>query len=300
MSLSVWLRSLPPCDDNAPDKMAQIARREAAILLAVERGQARFAWVPLTIREGGHVLVVQIMPDALRIDGVRVNVSAQLEQRIADRLGASLLTPKLADRLYLARACTILPQPGPVTSSTQGMIDRSLAVDAAIRAAGCRGGIIQTVGKHWVLGNELRAYTPGTKAENYGWHGWNFDTSVTPGVQVAQGPGWAHPPQHVDASQTCVLVRNDCHLDGKATTIQRVLSDPATALLLSHEGVVTVLRQPGVDPLPPLSLLARSANGAKRNAASLTGAAIGGTIGGPVGVAVGAGVGAILDWWRAK
>src|SRR5208282_630697 len=96
------------------------------------------------------------------------------------------------------------------------------------------------------------------KAENYGWHfngakfdGQAFEPAVTPPYRVIQGQGYAHDRSHVDYSQTCVLVQRKCKVDGASMDIQQVLQSPELAKLASHEGVLRVLRQPGVTPLKP-------------------------------------------------
>jgi len=284
------------------------AARDASILKHIDRGDFQARWVDLHVAEGGHTAVFHVMGDALSIGGVRINVSADLEQRIADKLGASLLTPKLADRLWIARNVTITPQIGEVTSSTDGMVKRSKMVSAAAAKAGyVQHGVLQTVGKHWVISNALERYAPGTKAENYGWHfegatlgGSSFEPAVTPGLRVVQGQGWAHPPQHTDASQTCVLVKKDCIVDGRHTTLARVLSDPALAPLASHEGVVRVLRQPGTEESPLLSKFIRGKRLASAHAFTLTSSTVGAILGGPIGGLAGMTVGLLIDSWRAN
>lgn len=295
------------------------AARDSALLSLILSGHFDTPkWAPVHSSTPGHTATFFIMTDALAINGVRINVSAILEQQIADSIGACLLTPKLADLLYAQRSVSVLPQIGEITSTTEGMIARSAEVDSAIAATTPHpSGIIQTVGKHWVVSNALLQYPGGTKGENYGWHfpgssigGSSFESSVSPPQRVIQGQGWAHPPQHTDASQTCVLVANHCLIDGKSTTVQAVLSDPALAPLASHEGVVTALRQPGVTLLPLNRTAQRQARTpqpgvhgllqkAPKASFFLTGASIGGILMGPVGVAGGATIGWLIDRWRA-
>lgn len=209
---------------------------------------------------GGHEAKFYVFSDALKVEGIRVNVSAELQQRIADLLGCRLLTPKLADLIWSQREVTLKPHPRQITSSTSAMIEHSHRIDAdlARMAENPVGKLLCTVGKHWVIDSDMLSH-PG-RAENYGWHfeGPNFQ-GITGEVvaslmkdksgrymRLIQGRGWAHDMRHVDYSQTCVLVSRACLVDGKKADLDTVLTDPSLAPLASHNGVLKILRQPGV------------------------------------------------------
>jgi hypothetical protein len=222
---------------------------------AVGAGQYEMAWVPLKSTIPGHSAIFQVSADALKVGGVRVNVSATLQQQIADVLGALLLTPRLLDLMWSERAVTLPPSPAPIAATSAAMIAHSARVDALLAKAGGApsGGIVQTVGKQWVISNALEAH-PG-RAENMGWHfagpsfgGQTFEPSPTlPGVRLIQGPGWAHDIHHLDYSQVCCLVHRSCVVDGAARDLAEVLRDKDLApLATGAEGVAHFLRQPGV------------------------------------------------------
>jgi hypothetical protein len=238
--------------------------RDAWILDAVMNGRASYTFADVTSEDNGNSAVFQIMDDALKIDGVRVNVSSRLEQQIADVLGCLLMTPKLADLLFLQRATTLVPLPMPITSTTAAMIQESGKIDAAAEKAGWSGGILQTVGKHWVLMNKLLS-KPGFGI-NYGWHflkgdfGMSGERCVTLATQdgkqvlVIQGPWMAHNYDHVDYSQNCVLVSRDCVVNGSKRDLADVYQDATLAGLASSEGVLQVIRVPidgSSSPPPP-------------------------------------------------
>ena len=63
-------------------------------------------WTTLQV---GSRLKLAVMADALKLGGVRVGAGAGLAQQIADVLGAMLLTPKVLDLMYAARAVTVAP-----------------------------------------------------------------------------------------------------------------------------------------------------------------------------------------------
>ena len=59
----------------------KIIDREKYIFDRVMAGTFEAAWTDLTYPLFGHEVKLQIMEDALKIDGVRVNVSATLQQQ---------------------------------------------------------------------------------------------------------------------------------------------------------------------------------------------------------------------------
>jgi hypothetical protein len=217
-------------------------------------------WAEVTARSGSHVGVFRVFADALSIDGVRVSVSARTAQGVADLLGYSLLTARLADLAWLSRTVTLLPLPADVVTQTDAA--ESAAIASALAKAlaaqpGSSSGLVQTVGKHWIIDNETagkRAKDGTPAACNYGWHfpGATFDgrawePAVTTPYRVIQGRGWAHGVDHVDYSQTCVLVSRACVVDGQAADVGDVLGSAELAPLASHQGIVRVRRQPGID-----------------------------------------------------
>lgn len=244
--------------------------RDDWLFKAVLDGKADFSFVDLTVQEGGHTAVFQVFGDALKIDGVRINVSAELEQKIADVLGCMLLTPRLADLIWSERDCTLAPHPRLITSATDAMIGHSQQIDADLAKLTTQSKLIATVGKHWVVANELLQHAG--RAENYGWHyapgGWtgpsetscSKDPKTGQYIHMIQGAGWAHDMHHVDYSQICVLVSKTCTVDGQSRDIKDVLSDPVLCVLGSHQGPLKVFRQPGTievvgtEVLPPVNI----------------------------------------------
>jgi hypothetical protein len=254
--------------------------RDEATLAFIRGGNYQITWATITSSIPGHTASFRVFADALKVDGielttssdarvkpgvyngVRINATAAIEQQVADLLYCSLLTPKLADLLYVQRQVTLLPRPMPITSTTQGMILETLWLDDDIRKQGADPkapkGIVQSVGKHWTISNELAKYG-GSRAENYGWHfpkptfdGRGWGAAVTPPWRLIQDMGWAHDPSHVDYSQNIVLVSRTCVVDGQPMDLRKLLVDPVLAPLASHQGPLTVLRQPGVQEFTPL------------------------------------------------
>lgn len=242
-----------------------ISEREAYILQQVQAGAYEARWSTIKSTNGADTAVFIVMADALKVEGVRVNVSARLEQQLADTLNCTLLTPKLADLIWLQAQISIPPYPRQITSSTQAMIEHSQKLDSFFASMGNPPGLASTVGKHWVIDKDLAAH-PG-KAENYGWHFTGSSYQGIKGEPVAtltkdpktgsyyrliQGRGWAHDASHVDYSQTCVLVRRQCWVNGTLRNIEDVLTDPSLAPLAAHNGVTEIVRQPGVETVPAI------------------------------------------------
>lgn len=244
--------------------------RDAAILQRVSRGDHDpLRWVAVHSTQGGHTAEFYVFADALQMDGVRVNVSAELSQQIADTYGCSLLTPKIADLLWAQRTINLHPFPRGNTDgmdTTAAMIEHSAKIDAALAGHDTSGALIATVGKHWVLDNDLVGKKGGEDggAMNYGWHfegdsfeGLHGGVSATlmkdsrgSYVRMIQDRGHRHNFKHTDYSQTCVLVSRGCYVDGEMRDLLDVFQDAALAGLASHQGVLRVLRQPDV-PLYP-------------------------------------------------
>lgn len=230
--------------------------RESAILGYVSDGRFQVEYSTIKSSHGEHEAEFQVFSDALKVEGIRVNVSAETQQKIADMLGCLLLTPKLADLMWLQREVTLHPFPRPITATTEAMVEHSTKIDAALTKLGNPRGLIQTVGKHWVVDNEI----PAGKAMNYGWY---FEGASFQGIggevcatlskdgrgqyiRLIQGRGTAHDPHHVDYSQTCTLAARGCVVDGQSRDLVEVLRDAELAPLASHQGALRILRQPGV------------------------------------------------------
>lgn len=181
--------------------------RDAWILAQIDAGDFEVPLQAIEVQAGGHVGVVHVFSDALKVGGVRINVSADLQQQIADRLGAILLTPRLADLVWQNRVVDLDPKPMTITSSTAAMIEQSNKIENAIPDSD-KGQPVNTVGKHWVLVKSIFSDSARAKrkAANYGWHfeGSNFQgikgepTVSLPGVRVIQGVGTVHDFGHTD------------------------------------------------------------------------------------------------------
>lgn len=239
--------------------------REEKILECVRTGHATYSFSKITSETNGHTAEFQVFEDALKVDGVRVNVSANTQQQIADLLRCIMPTAKLYDLMWDQCKHRTSPFPRPITSTTKAMIEHSQDIDEALAEMNFPEGLKSTVGKTWIIDNSL-AVKPG-KACNYGWHygtdsnykgiKGNVNASLMKSPKglywrMIQSRGWHHDISHVDYSQICILVSRQCWVDGVEMDILDVLQDPDLASLVNHDGVLKVLRQPKVPELQPI------------------------------------------------
>lgn len=209
-----------------PEKPGQA--REQAIRDLVCDGQAEYTWETITSTHGDHTAEFSVFADALKIQGVRVGMSAETKQIVADMLGCSLPTAKLADLIWLQRQVTLPPFPhgNPATMhDTAAMLKHSAKIDAALEKLGNLSGLICTTGKLWILDNSIadgRFLQGFPVACNYGWpfvgpafEGIKGEVLATQAkdekgqyIRLIQGRGTRHNNQHSDyclAPETRVL-----------------------------------------------------------------------------------------------
>lgn len=236
--------------------------REQMILDAVKNGSAKYNLTKISHSEKGHSIDLFVFEDALKIESVRVNVTAETQQKIADMLDCILPTAKIMDIMWEKCTQKLTPNPRLITSSTIAMIDHSEKIDKEMEKKGYKEGFVFPVGKSWVIDN-WHVSKPNCSI-NYGWHFSGDNCKGIKGEQCAsgikdpvtgktyrviQGRGSAHKGlHHSDYSQICILVSKKCIVDGVERSIIDVLQDPNLAYLINHDGALKVLRQPGVEP----------------------------------------------------
>lgn len=260
MKASEIVRELP--EENTPD-------RDLKIINIIGTGhyiQPRV--VSIESKWKDHVATISVMSDALMVgepdDFLRINATMEGEQRIADMLLMSMLTPKIADLVYANAKIKLEPNtqtPDSKMAYTSRMVKHSAAVTEAIMRATSAWpespsiqeiadgsiGLVADVGKDWVLSNKLA----GKKdvAANYGWHTKAKVQKSGPfacpgGGSMWQTLGTAHNTKHVDYSQIVRLMNTELIVDGKMMSFRDVASDPELCGLVSYEGPLTVFRHP--------------------------------------------------------
>ena len=236
----------------------KIAERENYIFDRVTAGAFEASWTTVTHCSKDRTIKFQIMEDALKIDGIRVNVSATLQQKLADIFDASLMTAQVADLAYISASRKLLPAPMPISTSVASMVKHSHAIDAQLKSFSNLEGLIADPGKHWILDKKLE--TNSARACNYGWHftgptykgiagfpvASKLNTFESKSIKVIQPNAIAHDAKHSDYSQICQLVSQTCWVDGIEKRFSELLIDPVLSSLVSHQGPLKFVRQPGV------------------------------------------------------
>ena len=264
------MRSLPPDDD-----LRSVEVREQLVLEAVTRGLVLpIQWAPLATTTRDHVGTIYVATDTLRFgvqgpnadpldwDWVRMAVTPNTAQRIADLYGALLPTDRIADLAHAQADVRLTPHTQfPVTSTIAAMLNHHAAIEA--ERAG-RDGLLSTIGKEWILGPELFPANHPTHplgkagAINYGWHTQGPTTpngpyQGRPGIILWQTRGFRHNRGHVDYSQWAPrLVHPRMHVDGREVSTADVMMSPELAGLVSYQGPLRGTRYPlpGAAPNP--------------------------------------------------
>lgn len=241
----------------------QWAEREQLIIDAVQDGDYDVEFRTVVIRDDDHEVELSVFADALKVDGIRVNGTAATCQHVADLTGCCLLTPKIADQVWLQRDVTLEPNTQTINSTTAGMIKHHEAIEQGLDKLDVAEGLIDTIGKLWVLDEDIvRAQKLPNQAINYGWHfrpgtSWGgINGNVTASlikdpetkqyVHMIQSRGWHHDIAHVDYSQVIRLVARDCLLDGQEADLADILKGDL-ASLVSHNGKLSFHRHPFVE-----------------------------------------------------
>ena len=246
-------------DEVSGDRLVGLSQEQtdAAIIQAAQAGELEHFWQPLELDD----LVLLFTPDALKLDGLRVPMSARVAQLVADELGAMLPTAKLADRMFRASNLRLGPFPRPVSSSLE--VARQHDADLEKARAGRQG--VVSGWKHWILSPRIAEL----KAVNYGWlvetgepyfQGIKLHPSATdPALKAIQPESAVHSLDHRDYSQLTQLVSRRAWLKGREVDLADLLTDPARAKLISR-GVMPAryavelpedLRPDDTDPEPP-------------------------------------------------
>lgn len=237
---------IPPRPAQAPGGAAfmksiarmPIAQREEAIAREFLRGNVpEFLRKSATITVRGkdkagkeHTVVCEVMPDYLAVgsdsDFVRVPMTPQTAQRIADAFGYQLMTTKLVDEVY--RQAAVKLEPRPLTKDREAVdtfVEHNHIIECQ-RAGKALGLLVAGIKKDVVVTNRL-AEKP-NKVAIYGWH--KLDGKpIQPLTTV-------HTAKYVDYSHGVRLARRTVKIDGKERDLRFLLHDPNLCVLLSNEG----------------------------------------------------------------
>ena len=204
-------------------------------LLSMKRVKVEWA-SPAGIK---HECVFKVLPDYLAVgsdsDFVRIPMTPDTAQRIADLTDTLLPSIKMADAIYMNARVKLEPQPlpeGPPMDSNEYYLDHNRMIEHQRLEVGAKlGSLIAGDKKDLVITNRLND-NPGHLAI-YGWH------RMEDGKPVPIQPlSTAHLKDYVDYSHGVRLVSKNVLLDGKVTSIVNILRDPELSGILSDEGTI--------------------------------------------------------------
>jgi hypothetical protein len=252
------LNNIPPRTDelssgttfikNAP---AGGVEREQAIYNEISRGNipgflrsmkpVEVEWV--TPSGMKHECIFKVLPDYLAVgsdsDFVRIPMTSNTAQRIADLTDTLLPSVKMVDAIYMNARVKLKPQPlpeGPQMGSNEYYLDHNRMIEHQRLGLGAKlGSLIAGHKKDLVITNRLNS-NPDDLAI-YGWH------RMEDGKPVPIQPlTTAHLKDYVDYSHGVRLVSKKVLVDGKATSIVNILRDPELSAILSDEGPIKDIR----------------------------------------------------------
>lgn len=240
---------------------------------AIKDGTLVHDWAPLRLEANGHVAVLRVSADAVRVNrdgvGVRETAGAYAYQQIADALGALMPTAKILEERHRQATVKLEPLVAPLVKPG-GTVDNVLAVEssAAITAAITKSTdvvsgdwLVSNVGKQFVLDRACSEkvavnhgfIVPLAACRNAQWRGTPTAESVALGTswRVIQRRGTAHgfgeARDQDDYSQTVILVADVCELDGVETPTSHLYTKLEYAPLVLHDGLpLAWSRHPGV------------------------------------------------------
>ncbi|KQC01040.1 hypothetical protein [Pedobacter sp. Hv1] len=174
-----------------------------------------------------------VLPDYLAIgnndDYIYIPMTPILAQRIAYLLKCSLPTKKMVDRIYKSANIKLEPQPMPPTKAMTTVpvfVAHNELVKLQLKSYP-KGKLTAGNQKDVIISNKIYGeQTP--RVVIYGWH--KLDGKAIQPVYNKHTNTWA------DYSHGIRLIQNKVWVNGKKTTVQKVLAEPNLNPLLSDEG----------------------------------------------------------------
>lgn len=255
-SLSAQRLPIPDRPVAAPGASAIIAQisdlsledREALLVAEVLSGNIPsfmrvLADLELNVELEGreYVVLLRVLPDVLSVghhtDFLRIPLSPQAAQVIADSTHTSLLTSKISDAVWSAATLRLAPRPIPPSEAMTTVAvfaDHHALIEATWPPGLPHGTIVAGIKKDVVLTPRLDD-EPGRVAI-YGWHGQD-GVPIQP-IYTGHSEGW------VDYSHGVRLVSRRVRVDGVEYDLPALLEDPVLWALLSDEGAMRSARYP--------------------------------------------------------
>ena len=225
------------------ERIAPLSReeRERAIFDELAAGNVpeflrTFKQVPITAGEVKGT--IEVAPDYLAVgsdaDFVRVPMTPQTAQRLADLFGAVLPTRKVVDAIDAVAEVRLAPQ--PLTEDRESVAAFVLANEKIEAQRGKQPlGALTTGGKKDIVISN-RIYERPDRLVIYGWRRLDGQP-IQPLTNV-------HVDWYVDYSHGVRLVKDEIVIDGKRHKIADLLRDKARAAIVSDEGAMETPRYP--------------------------------------------------------
>ncbi len=249
--------NIPPRDSHAESGSAFMRRidtlplneREEEIFKAVASGNIPgFLRNLITVKDSladaqgdVHSVEYQVMPDYLAVgsdtDFCRIPMSPHTAQRLADIFGASMITSKISDAVYIAASIRLTPfnyvPVGNANELVRKFEDHNKQIEKQLaEAGGTHGQLVAGIKKDVILSSRLA--TQPTKVVIYGWH--------KPDGKPIQPVYSGHVDWYVDYSHGIRFINNQVLVDGTPVLFSDILKDPVLYKLFSDED--TPMQQP--------------------------------------------------------
>jgi hypothetical protein len=209
------------------DLPENLIKRQEKIIDIIKNEPKRMCHLWTTIKYNQILYVVS--RDAIKIDGIRINLSSKYQQELAEEWGACLLTPRVVDIIY-ANSFKLDPKPRSISSSIQDMIAHSEAVDEQLKDKEISSTTpIAPVGKDWcyppVSNGKATIYGWNINNNQLSWNGIKTHPSTFSGKRVLQPISTIHNIDHFDYSST-VRFMSEIIIDGQFYKCKDVIDKP--------------------------------------------------------------------------
>jgi hypothetical protein len=224
-----------------------VDQHEPAILREISSGNfpdflREFKLVPIVgpLKAGGKgvTATLEVMPDYIAVgsdkDFVRIPMTPQTAQQIADLFGCTLPTRKMVDTIDRVAEVRLAPHPMTVAREAVSTFAEHNAIIEKQRGDKPLGLLVIGSKKDIVL--TPRIFEKPHRLAIYGWRQLNG--------QPIQPLTIVHVDHYVDYSHGVRLVRDRVEFDGKVVKITDVLADPDRCGLISDEGPMKPPRYP--------------------------------------------------------
>jgi len=223
-----------------------LEEREARALDLVREGSfVQWPWKAVYSTEGPFSATIFVSSDYFAIgeedDFLRLPMTPILAQKIADLFGWSLPTRKIVDLVWHQADLRLEPHPTPPDAGMRTLgryAEHNATIQAEIEAsphASNRSALVAGHKKDLVLSNALVA----GKVAIYGWH-------RATGIPIQGLNSSSHSSLYEDYSHGVRFVRGDVVVNEEVMKLLDVLRTAIVCGLVSDEGALRVLRQPGV------------------------------------------------------